>query len=127
MIIEIQFTDRPISLAPREAEPGAGAVLEFHGVVRDREDGAKISALVYEHYAPMAEKVMREILHGLATENPCLYARVIHRHGVVPVGETAIHVRIESAHRGPGLKLMEEFMNRLKTDVPIWKTGSVPG
>lgn len=127
MIIEVHFTEGPISIPSRTAEPGAGAVLEFRGVVRDREDGKKISALVYEHYAPMAEKVMRQIFQELATQHPCLYAGVIHRHGVVPAGEDAIYVRVEAAHRGPGLKMMEEFMNRLKTEVPIWKIGSVPG
>lgn len=126
MIIEIQFTDRPISLPPCVAEPGTGAVLEFQGVVRDRENGGKISALVYELYAPMAEKVMRQILQDLAVLHPCLYAGVIHRYGVVPAGEMAIYVRVESAHRGAGLRVMEEFMNRLKSDVPIWKTGSLP-
>lgn len=127
MIIEIQFRDEAITVPTRVTQPGAGAVLEFQGVVRDQENGVKISALVYELYAPMAEKVMRRILQDLAAQHPCLYAGVIHRHGVVPAGEMAIYVRVESAHRGAGLSLMEEFMNRLKTEVPIWKTGSVPG
>ena len=126
MIIEIEFTNQPIPSQSHHANAGAGAVLEFHGIVREFEQGAKISALVYELYEPMAEAVIRRILETLGETHPCLSVHVIHRHGTVPVGEASIHVRVESKHRGEGLRLLEEFMNQLKADVPIWKTGSLP-
>jgi molybdopterin synthase catalytic subunit len=43
----------------------------------------------------------------------------------LPVGDTAIYLRVDSKHRSEGFRMMEEFMNRLKKDVPIWKTGIV--
>jgi molybdopterin molybdotransferase len=128
MKIEIHITNAPI-VAPKLTEEFsgcAGAIAEFSGNVRDLENGEKISALEYEAYSPMAENQMRQILESLAEKHPCLAAKVIHRIGVIPVGETAIYVGIISEHRGEAFALLAEFMNRLKQDVPIWKLRSLP-
>ena len=126
MDIEIDFTDQAIRIEPCPVGSGVGAVLEFQGAVRNSEEGTPIAALIYELYEPMAGQVIRKILQTLHESYPCRLAKVVHRHGVVPAGEVSIYVRIESAHRREGLRMMEEFMNLLKTDVPIWKTGSLP-
>ncbi|HTX21721.1 MAG TPA: molybdenum cofactor biosynthesis protein MoaE [Candidatus Aquilonibacter sp.] len=121
MNIEIQITNDPVqSRGLSENYPG-GAIAEFSGVVRDLENGEKISALEYEAYSPMAENEMRRILESLAEQFPCLAARVIHRVGVIPVGDTAIYVCIAAKHRGEAFAMLAEFMNQLKQDVPIWK------
>ena len=127
MKIEIQITSAPI-IAPKLTEEfsgSAGAVAEFSGNVRDSENGGKISALEYEVYSPMAENQIRRILETLAEKHPCLAAKVIHRIGVIPVGETAIYAGIIGKHRGETFALLAEFMNRLKQDVPIWKVRSL--
>ena len=123
MKIEIQITQAPI-VAPKMAEKfsgSAGAFVEFSGTVRDLEAGEKISALEYEAYSPMAENEIRRILKSLAEKHPCLAASVIHRIGVVPVGEAAIYFGVVSKHRGEALAVVTEFMHKLKQDVPIWK------
>ena len=123
MQIDIQITSQPIDAQPiRETFRGAaGAVAEFEGVVRGSEDGKTIQALEYEAYSPMAETQMRRILESFSEKFPCLAARVIHRVGTIPVGETAIYVCITAKHRGEAFAMLAEFMNRLKQDVPIWK------
>ena len=123
MEIEIQFTDRPIAetiLPP--GQPGAvGAWLEFRGVVRGEENGQTICALEYEAYPEMAGREIRRLLQDISERHPCRAAKVIHRVGVIPVGETAIYVGVVSPHRGEAIALLAEFMDRLKQDVPIWK------
>jgi molybdopterin molybdotransferase len=123
MEIEIQLTDRPIAeniLSPRQ--PGAvGAWLEFRGVVRGEENGRTIRALEYEAYPEMAGREIRRLLQEISARHPCRAAKVIHRVGVIPVGETAIYVGVASPHRGEAIALLAEFMDRLKQDVPIWK------
>jgi molybdopterin synthase catalytic subunit len=124
MEIEIQLTNAPISAqlpAPTTGGVGAGAWLEFRGVVRSEENGAVIAALEYEAYSPMAEMEMRRIIAELAGGQPSLFARVIHRIGIVPVGEAAIYVGIAARHRAEAFALLAGFMDRLKRDVPIWK------
>ena len=91
------------------------------GVVRGEENGSAIAALEYEAYSPMAEQVMRQIITGLGTRHPCQFVRVVHRIGIVPVGEAAIHILVAARHRAEAFAMLTEFMNRLKQDVPIWK------
>ena len=112
----------------RQGWPSAktGAWLEFRGVVRGEENGQPISALEYEAYPEMAEREIRRLLQEMATQHPCLAAKVIHRVGVIPVGETAIYVGVASPHRGEAIALLAEFMDRLKQDVPIWKRRALP-
>jgi len=126
MKIEIELTELPIvkTLSPQTGAPGA--VVEFHGVVRDEENGRPISALVYEAYPEMAVHQIRRLLESISTRHVCLEAHVIHRLGSVPVGEAAIYVGITSRHRAEAIALLSEFMDRLKQDVPVWKRRSLP-
>jgi molybdopterin molybdotransferase len=128
MEIEIQLTDRPIAekiLPP--GQPGAvGAWLEFRGVVRSEENGQAIRAIEYEAYSEMAGREIRRLLQEISARHPCRAAKVIHRVGVIPVGETAIYVGVASPHRGEAFALLAEFMDRLKQDVPIWKRRALP-
>ena len=121
MEITVQLTDASIEAQPPLAMATLGAWVEFRGVVRGEENDVRIAALEYEAYAPMAEREMRRLLSELTTAQPCLAACVIHRIGVVPVGEAAIYVGIAARHRAEAFALLAGFMDRLKQDVPIWK------
>ena len=130
MEIKIQLTREPIdrlTIKPLNDSTSVGALAEFSGIVRDTENGAEIAALEYEAYSPMADRIMREILDDLDRRHPCLSARVIHRIGIIPVGETAIHVVVTARHRAEAFAMLTEFMNRLKQDVPIWKSRALSG
>ena len=98
--------------------------LSFRGLSVASNDGATIGGLLYEIYQPMAERMIRRIVEELDAEHPCHAFHVVHRHGLVPVGEAAIYVRIEASHRSEAIKMLELFMNRLKAEVPIWKSGT---
>ena len=126
MQLTILFTEQTIPIANVSPCDGAGALLEFQGIVRGVEEGATIGGLSYEIYQPMAERMIRRIVEELDTKHPCKTFHVVHRHGIVPVGEAAIYVRIEASHRSEAIKMLELFMNRLKAEVPIWKSGGVP-
>jgi molybdopterin molybdotransferase len=131
--IEFQLTSEPIAekIPPPQVWPPAktahGAWLEFRGVVRGEENGQAISALEYEAYPEMAGREVRRLLEEIAAKHPCLAAKVIHRIGVIPVGDTAIYVGVASPHRGEAIALLAEFMDRLKQDVPIWKRRAIVG
>ena len=128
MEIEIQLTNGPIAekISPSPQLDSTGAWLEFRGVVRDLENGGKISALEYEAYPEMAEREIRRLFTEISARHPCLAAKVIHRIGIIPVGETAIYVGVAGRHRGETIALLAEFMDRLKQDVPIWKRRALP-
>jgi molybdopterin molybdotransferase len=128
MQIEIQLSDSPIAekISPSFPGGGAGAWVEFRGIVRGEENGQPISALEYEAYPEMAGREIRRILETLATKHPCLAVKVVHRTGLIPVGDTAIHVGVAAPHRAEAIALLAGFMDRLKQDVPIWKRRALP-
>jgi molybdopterin synthase catalytic subunit len=128
MSLTIQLGPDPIpdALPAPLAGPGVGALVEFRGLVRGEENGHPISALVYEAYQLMAEREITRILDALVTAHPCLAVYVRHRLGRVPVGEAAIYIAVASRHRAEAFTVLASFMDRLKQDVPIWKTDSLP-
>lgn len=127
MEIQIQLADEPIAerISSPESIGGQGAWLEFRGVVRGEENAQAILALEYEAYPEMAVREMRRILESLASRHACLAVKVIHRIGVICVGETAIYAGVASRHRAEALALLTGFMDRLKQDVPIWKRRAI--
>jgi molybdopterin synthase catalytic subunit len=126
MRIDIVFTSEPICRNYlRIASLEIGAIAEFEGVVRAQENDVQIEGLRYEAYEHMAEKVMRAIFERLANEHPCDAVEFIHRLGWVPVGESSLYIRVQSKHRGPAFGFLQECINRMKKDAPIWKLDGV--
>ena len=82
----ILFTDLPIRMENVSPCDGAGALIEFQGIVRDVEHGATIGGLLYEIYQPMAERMIRRIVEEIDGQHPCQAFHVVHRQGPVPVG-----------------------------------------
>lgn len=122
MKTQIQFTRTPIvPPAPEFSSREIGAHLDFFGIVRELENGSKIPGLFYEAYEPMARSELEKILRELAVKHPCDELVFIHRLDFVAVGEASLFIRIGSRHRQASLALMSELIDRLKTDVPIWK------
>ena len=119
----IEFCDGVISRgAFFELEhPEGGALVEFYGRVRGSESGAEIRGLRYEIYERMAKLQARRVLEELAVEFPCLKVVLVHRHGVVEVGEAAVYVGVLASHRRQAFGMLSAFMDRLKQEVPIWK------
>lgn len=130
MNIQVALTRQPIAQSvavPAGIEGNVGAWLEFRGIVRGQESERQIGALEYEAYEPMAISEMKRIAASLATLHPCLAMVVIHRLGIIPVGETALYVGVAARHRGPAINFLSQFIDQLKLDVPIWKTRAIPG
>lgn len=116
----------PTNLPPPADCPGVGALAEFRGLVRGEESGRPIGGLRYEAYQPMAEREITRILDELSVTHPIKAVRVVHRVGDVPVGEAAIYIGVAARHRAEAFTVLSAFMDRLKQDVPIWKTDTLP-
>ena len=125
-MIETIITRNSLTPFSGRSPDGCGAAVEFFGIVRREENGEPIAALEYEAYQPMAELQMQRIIRELLIAYPCEVVRVIHRIGVVPVGEAAIAVQVASRHRAAAFSFLACFMDRLKQDVPIWKIRALP-
>ncbi|QSR89496.1 molybdopterin synthase catalytic subunit [Methylacidiphilum caldifontis] len=123
MEIEILITEKPIVVPPLEfpLQGETGAIIEFWGVVRLMEKGKKIAGLDYEAYQPMAKKILYEIAEELSKKYPCKKIEVHHRLGAVAVGEPSLFIRIFGKHRMEAFQFAQEYIDKLKAEVPIWK------
>ncbi len=123
MKTHIEFTCTPMVVPEQSfSSPETGACLEFFGIVRELENGRKIPGLRYEAYEPMAGMTLKKIFTELAAKHPCEEILFIHQLEFVPVGEASLFIRITSRHRQAALAMMGELIDRLKADVPIWKS-----
>jgi molybdopterin synthase catalytic subunit len=111
------------SLRPaRTPDPdGAGAVVIFEGVVRPTEDAEQILGLRYEAYGPMARRELERLAEEAAREHGLMGIHVEHSVGEVGVGETSFRMTVRSVHRKEALAAMDEFIDAMKREVPIWK------
>ncbi len=98
-----------------------GAVVDFEGVVRNNTKGRRTVRLEYECYAPMAIRGLAEIGRELASEFAITRIALVHRLGLLLVGETSVAVIVTAPHRKPAFEAALEGINRLKRRVPIWK------
>jgi molybdopterin synthase catalytic subunit len=112
-----QHLHEAMQCVQREA---AGAVVTFHGTVRNSSHGQTIEYLEYEAYRPMAEREMGRIIQK-AEEDFAAQCAAIHRVGKLQVGETSVIVAASSAHRTQAFEACRFVMDSIKKSVPIWK------
>lgn len=98
-----------------------GAVVVFHGITRNHNDGRRVLWLEYEAYSPMAENVMLQIIQEMKDKWEIGEAAVCHRTGRVDIGQTSMVLAVSAAHRRPAFESALYFIDRLKEVVPIWK------
>lgn len=122
--IEILLTSEPLQVAEIEAklvDPDCGARMVFQGCTR-RRTGEKVTTLLaYEAYPSMAEKELRKLAEQAADRWPLLHLVIAHRLGQVDVTQPSVIIGASSAHRVAVMESIPWIMDRLKTDVPIWK------
>ena len=118
------LTEAPIDVAALEravAAPGRGAVVVFTGRARDRsDDGRTVTELAYELYPEMADAVLAEIAAEAEGRWEVAVA-VVHRHGVVPIGEAAVAIVTAAPHRAEAYEANRYVIEAIKERLPIWK------
>ena len=108
-------------LARAVRDPRAGAVVTFVGTTRNENAGRRVTRLEYEAYGTMARKEMRRLAAEARAKWPLRKVAMVHRTGVVPVGEASVAIAVSAGHRGEAFVACHWLIDRLKELVPIWK------
>src|SRR5215470_8292454 len=119
-----EITRRRIALARLDRavrDPRAGAVVTFVGTTRNENAGRRVRRLEYEAFASMATKEMRALAAEARRRWPLRKVAMVHRIGVVPVGQASVAIAVSSGHRGEAFEACRWLIDRLKEIVPIWK------
>lgn len=120
----IGLTDGRIDVAALEAAvagPSHGALVTFVGRARDHaDDGRTVVELEYEAYPEMAASVLGEIAQEAEARWGARLA-VVHRTGIVPLGEEAVAIVAAAAHRSEAYEASRFVIEAIKERLPIWK------
>ncbi|MGI8658854.1 MAG: molybdenum cofactor biosynthesis protein [Candidatus Limnocylindria bacterium] len=116
--------DGPIDVGELErsmADAGHGALVTFVGRARNRaDDDREVVELEYEVYPDMADRELAEIA-GEAERRFGASVAVVHRHGVVAIGEAAVAIVTAAAHRAEAYEANRFVIEAIKERLPIWK------
>ncbi|MHC4393580.1 MAG: molybdenum cofactor biosynthesis protein MoaE [Planctomycetota bacterium] len=120
-----QITDAPIdsnALLAAVSHDGAGAELLFLGVVRNNNLGRNVDHLVYEAYAPMAERALAGIGDAVKEKHGAeVRCAIAHRTGRLEIGEASVVIAVSAPHRDLCYKASRDAIELLKREVPVWK------
>ena len=99
----------------------AGATVLFLGTVRDHNDDYDVSAIYYEAYIKMAQETMAKIeAEAIKRWNLKKFA-AMHRIGNLKIGEVSVAIAVSSEHRAEAFEAGRYAIDRIKSEVPIWK------
>jgi len=119
-----RVTDEAIdtaALLSAVADPRAGASVLFVGSTRQQNEGRVVERLEYEAYREMAGAEMAAIGDDIARRWPIIAVAMVHRLGVVAVGEVSVAVAVSAPHRAEAFAACRYGIDTLKARVPIWK------
>jgi MoaE-MoaD fusion protein len=124
-----------VELADRLAVPADGAVVGFLGVTREspgtpapgqeaeaaRHAGRRVEALEYETHAEMALRVLGDIADEVERRYGVERLAIVHREGVVPLGEPSVAIVACAPHRDSAFSAARYAIDETKARAPIWK------
>jgi len=102
------------------ADPRAGAVVSFQGVVRDHDHGREVTQLEYEGH-PSAAEVLRAVAEEIAADPDVYAVAVSHRVGELKIGDVALVAAVSTAHRAAAFAACARLVDEAKARLPIWK------
>jgi molybdopterin synthase catalytic subunit len=109
--------------------PECGATVTFTGTARDHASGRPgVHRLEYEAYEGQVERRLAVLAAAVRSGWPAVgRIALLHRVGVLAVGETAVVVAVSSPHRAEAFEAARFAIDELKRTAPIWKRESWDG
>jgi molybdopterin synthase catalytic subunit len=98
----------------------AGAIVTFSGDVRDNDHGRDVASLEYEAH-PTAQNLLEKVASEIAARHEVLSVAVAHRHGPIPIGESALVAAVAAKHRKAAFEACADLVDEVKAQIPIWK------
>ena len=120
-VYELLLTTDRLEGSREIVDPGAGAVVEFWGVVRELEDGREIEGIEYEANTIMAKHQLEKIAKRAASDFAVNLIVIHHRIGFVRTSESSLWMRVAGRHRAEAFAASQWIVDELKKTVPIWK------
>ena len=120
----ISISEHPIDvekLLANVREDSAGATVLFLGTVRNHNDDYAVSGIYYEAFIRMAEEAVAKIEEETVKKWNLKKFAAVHRVGNLKIGEVSVAIAVSSEHRAEAFEAGRYAIDRIKTEVPIWK------
>lgn len=115
-----ELTSEPI-VAPTLEHKHAGGFVRFDGKVRNHAGGREVLRLEYEAYPELALAEGEHLVQEAVDRYGLTAAHVVHRVGLLEIGDTAVCIQVAAPHRREAFAGCEWIIDQLKIRVPIWK------
>lgn len=126
----ISISEHPIDIEKLLAnvrDDSAGATVLFLGTVRNHNDDYAVSGIHYEAYIRMAEEAVAKIEEETVKKWNLKKFAAVHRVGNLKIGEVSVAIAVSSEHRTEAFEAGRYAIDRIKTEVPIWKKEMMSG
>ncbi len=120
----IEITEAPIDterLRESLEDARAGGYVAFEGWVRNENEGHEVQRLEYEVYEPLSIKEGERIIAEARARWPLIGVRIVHRGGLLELGDCAVWVGVAAKHRDEAFMACRYLIDELKVRLPIWK------
>ncbi|KAI1374890.1 Molybdopterin biosynthesis MoaE [Hypoxylon crocopeplum] len=107
--------------------PQAGALVMFAGTTRDSFGGKPVKELQYSAYNPLALRTMLSVCKDVRTAHGLIAIAMVHRLGIVPIGEESILIAVSAPHRQAAWRAGEQALEDCKERVEVWKKEEFEG
>lgn len=105
----------------RKAQPAAGAIVSFAGMVRPKASGAAVTALYLQAHPVLTLRGIQKRTADMSDLFGLSGALVLHRTGKIAPGEAIVLVATAALHRRPAFEAADFLMDYLKTEAIFWK------
>ena len=109
------------SMKAKEGSKECGAIGIFVGFVREISNDKQVVKLEYEKFDELFSKKLKEIENKLKSYEGVVDVKIHHKTGVLLPGEDIIYVVIMGKHRKDIWEPLEQSMEIVKKELPIWK------
>lgn len=126
----VKLQDGPIrveDLLQEVCSAADGAVALFVGTVRESNRGRAVLHLEYQAYPEMAGSQMAQIEQDTLGRFAVSAVSIVHRTGRLSIGDVAVCVAVAAPHRDEAFAACREVIERLKSEVAIWKKEAFEG
>jgi molybdopterin synthase catalytic subunit len=120
----VKIVDQPIhpeDVIAQAKTPDSGCVVSYVGLIRDNSHEKAVSSVEYRDTDGQAESRLTKLADEIASKYPINNLAMVHRTGLLKVGDINIVFAFACAHRQEGFAACSYAVDRFKETMPTRK------